>query len=205
MREDLASAFPNTRVGRDGMAVTVSFGGGAYSLDVVPAVYAGKHVGGRPLYSIPAPDGSWLETSPEAHTAGFLAQDRRSGARLKRVVQLVKHWAHARVHPIPINSFHVELVLAARGVALTPGPYSRHVAVAFHELARRAGAAIVDPLRISHLVPCAATSAKRKTVAAALRHACKHAQSAVAAESAGDTTEAIRQWRIVFNLDFPAR
>lgn len=205
VREDLASAFPQTRVGRAGMAVTISFGRGAYPLDVVPAVYAGRHVGSRPLYFIPAPDGSWIETSPEAHTAGFLAQDKRSGARLKRVVQLVKHWAGARVQPIPINSFHVELVLASRGVALTPGPYSRHVATAFQELARRAGAAIVDPLRIAHLVPCAATPAKRAMVADALRHAHTHARAAVAAESAGNTAEAIRQWRIVFNLHFPAR
>ena len=81
IRSDLAVSFPRTKVRRDGMAVTLAFGGGAYAMDVVPALYVGHHDRGRPLYAIPTPDGGWRSTSPEAHTLDFQTRDRQGGRR----------------------------------------------------------------------------------------------------------------------------
>jgi len=72
----------------------------------------------------------------------------------------------------------------------------------FQVLARRNGAAIRDPV-LGGLIKAADSDAKRVRLAAALEYASLHAGHAFSAELIGDTQEAIRQWRIVFNDRFP--
>lgn len=203
VRDELDDCFRQTWVGRDGMAVVVAFGQGQYSVDVVPAMYLGQHGSGMPLFEIPHPENRWLTTSPEAHQRFFRDANERAGRRLQRIVQLVKHWLHSRVNPIPLQAFHIEMVLAAAGSGSTPGSYSYHLANALRALAIRKGAALRDPLGISGSILAAKTDAKRELVTKALKHAAAHAVAAVHAENRGDTHEAIRQWQIVFNDAFP--
>jgi hypothetical protein len=203
LRDELDACFRQTWVGRDGMAVVVAFGQGQHSVDVVPAMYLGQHPSGMPLFDIPHPENRWLTTSPEAHQRFFRNANERTGRRLQRIVQLIKHWLHSRAKPIPLQSFHIEMVLAAAGLGLMQGSYSDHLANALRVLAIRNGAALRDPLGISGNIPAANTDVQREVVKKALKHAASHAIAATHAEQQGDTQEAIRQWQIVFNDAFP--
>jgi len=185
------------------MAVVVAFGQGQHSVDVVPAIYVGQHRSKVPLYDIPHPDNRWLRTSPEAHQRFFRDANERTGRRLQRIVQLLKHWLHSRAKPIALQSFHIEMVLAKVGSGAMPGSYSYHLMNAFRTLSMRKGAALQDPLGISGFIPAVKSDAKREAVAKALKYAADHAVAAFSAEEQGDTQEAIRQWQIVFNDHFP--
>lgn len=68
VRRELADRFESTRVRRDGPAVVVRFGRGAFPVDVVPAIYSGPHATGWPIYEIADGDGDWMLASPGYHT-----------------------------------------------------------------------------------------------------------------------------------------
>lgn len=117
---------------------------------------------------------------------------------------MVKWWARSRVTGVPLLSFHAEMVLAASNVAAGPKSYSEALQEAFALLAARQGAAFRDPTAISGMIPAAETDGQRATLANALDYAHEHASYALGSESTGDWKEAVRQWRIVFNDQFPA-
>lgn len=203
VRQSLNSRYPTTAVGRDQMAVVVNFGGGRYGVDVVPSMYWGHSADNYPLFAIPDGKGEWILTSPGAHGTYFRRQSARTRHRLRKVVQLLKLWAHARVQRIPLSSFHAEMVLAANGVAGSPGSYSSHLAEAFVLLASRNGAAFRDPIGVSGLIPAAATPAQREVLVQALTRDAALAVAALEAERSGNTDEAVRRWNQVFNGYFP--
>lgn len=204
VRDALTARYPNTAVGRDGLAVVVNFGSGRYAVDVVPGTYAGPDAQGRPIFHIPDGKGGWLPTSPAAHQAFFTARDLRTGGRLRRIVRLLKHWRRSRAVPIQLSSFHAEMVLAGEGVGAVPGSYSQHLAHALTVLAQRNGAALTDPVGVAHLIPSTTKPAQRDMVAAALRRDANHALLGWEAENTGNTQEALYRWGVVFNGSFPS-
>jgi hypothetical protein len=205
VQADLDERYPATEIRRDGQAAVIRFGQGSHPVDVVPGMYDRAAGSGHPIYRIPDGLGGWMATAPEIHSAYFREADRRSGGKLKHVVQLIKHWAQARVTPISLSSFHLEMVLAADGACERVMPYSHAVTLAFRLLALRQGAALRDPCGIAGLIPAANTDAKRESLVRALDYAAEHARAAYLAETRGDWSEAVRQWKIVFGDVFPLR
>lgn len=204
VREDLAERYPQTSIRRDAQAIVVGFGQGEYSVDVVPAIYYKAAPNGYPIYRIPDGEGDWMTTAPGLHAAYFKGRDERSGGRLKHVVQMIKLWAQARATPVPLSSFHLEIVLAASGLMSGTVPYSRGLALSFGLLNLRSGAAIRDPSGVSGLIPAASSETKRESLERSLAFASEHAIAAHAAERVGDAVEALRQWRIVFGSYLPS-
>ena len=196
LRNAISDRYPRSVVGRDRSAVAVSFSSGI-PIDVVPATYVGPLPSGHPLYQIPDGDGDWLETSPDAQRTAFTAADRRSGSKLRRSIQVIKTWAHYRQVPLPMSSFYLESALTAARVADGVRPYSLIVAEAFSLLAKRGATALHDPLGISGYILPARTQAQRNSLCVSLNFACEHSSAAYEAECAGDSREAIRQWRIL--------
>ena len=203
VRDDLVARYPATLIRRDGQAVVIGFGQGKHRVDVVPAIYHRPSSNGYPIYSIPDGLGGWLETAPDIHAAYFQQSDRRSGGKLGRVVQMLKLWAQWRATPLPLLSFHLEMLLASSRVAEQVMPYSRAVALSFALLNARSAAALRDPTGISGLILAADTEAKRELLVRAIGFASEHATAAFVAERHGDSAEAVRQWRIVFGEWFP--
>ncbi len=207
IRDDLRQRFRATEIGRDGQAIVVDFGDG-HSVDVVPALYADwVRTGGvsRPLLRIPDGAGDWMDTSPEAHNQLIEQAGARSGGKLRNVARLLKFWRATRATSIPLNSFHVELLLADTGICDGVKTYGYCLALAVQELSQRECRGLQDPLGISGVVKACNTEPKREQTVRALAETLRHAAQALEAERQGDMDEAFRRWSLVFNGQFPSR
>jgi len=211
VREKLLGRYTTTEVNRDGEAIVVNFADGIYPVDIVPAVYThsapvklnSTEVENYPVFRIPDGEGGWMLTSPFAHTKYLNLQNRRCGRKLYSVVRLLKFWCSTRNPRIPLNSFHVELLLASRGICIGAKTYGQCLYDAFADLDSRECRALQDPISISGLVKASGTDPKKVRAQDAISSSLRHAASALDAEDAGDTLEALRQWNIVFNHQFP--
>jgi predicted nucleotidyltransferase len=198
MIEDLSERFPNTSVGRDGTAVAVWFSATEQSLDVVPAIFH-RFDKLRPVYLVPNGSGDWMETSPAIHDRYFKLADERSQGKLRKVSQLLKWWKFCRAEPIPIGSFHLDMLLAASGICIGVKSYSQCLYLAFKLLHDRGCRGLNDPCVVAGTIYAAPTEAKWERLVSTVAYSLHHAQSALAAEAVGDKVEANRQWDIVFN------
>ena len=199
IKKDLSERYTNTEVGIDGQSVIVKFGGGDFSVDVVPAIFWGMTSKNWPIYKMPDGYGEWMETSPEVHNKYLKQADQKSRGLLKYVVQLIKYWRECRNPRIPISSFHIELLLADYGLCNGAKSYSQCLTEAFQLLAQRECRAYRDPVEISGNVVAVKTDNQRISVLNTIIYARDHAKAALYAESQNDYGEAIRQWKIVFN------
>lgn len=202
VRDRLRARYPATDLGRDGQAIVVTFSDGK-SLDVVPAGWIRAQSDGWPLYIIPDGAGGWRETAPDSHGRFVGEADARSGGKLKNVARIFKYWKWCRVEPVPISSFHVELLVASDAVCGVGTTYGECFAALLQRLASRECRALQDPLGISGLIAACGTDAKRATALRSVLASADRASSAIAAERRGDAVEARRLWNIVFNDRFP--
>lgn len=198
IRDDLNDRFTQTTVRRDMQAVVVSFGQGQHSMDIVPAIFYRFHKS-RPVYWIPDGSDKWIETSPELHNNFILRARQRSGSKLIKLLQLLKWWKISREEPIPILSFHMDILFAESDVCIGIKPYTRCLYEAFQLLKERDCRGVRDPIEIAGTIYASNTDAQLEVVNQAVNYAFSHAQSAMQAEAWKDYEEANRQWNIVFN------
>ncbi|HVZ16227.1 MAG TPA: nucleotidyltransferase [Terriglobales bacterium] len=198
VREDLQQRFRNTDIRGDQQAAVISFAQGEQSLDVVPALW-GRFSAKRPVYSIPDGAGGWLETSPEAHDRMFQVANVRSGGKLKALCRLMRWWKFSRAQPIPLQTFHTDVLFAAEDICAGAKPYTQCLYSAFRLLAGRQCRALRDPVGIAGEIPAAKTNAQRNTLVDAVEYSLQHATSALALESVGKLEQANAQWALVFN------
>jgi len=201
VRKQLESRFKNTDIGRDGQAVVVSFRDGDHPVDVVPAFFDGPGRDNYPVFKIPDGAGSWMKTSPGLHNKYIAEADILSGHKLRSTARLLKFWRTTRT--TPLNSFHIELLLAKEAICTVAKGLSECLADALQELTRRECRALQDPMGVSGWIPAANTDAMRGRALASVRDAADHARRAVEATSWGTFPDAYRQWDIVFNGEFP--
>jgi len=196
--EDLQGRFPYTAVRGDQQAAVIGFSAGQRSLDVVPALwerFSEKH----PVYAIPDGQGGWIETSPEAHNRRFQIAVARSGGKLKGVCQLLRWWKFSRVQPIPLQTFHTDVLLAAQDTCVGARTYAQCLFLAFQLLARRQCRSLQDPLGMGGAIPAAKTDAQRRSLIDAVEYSLQHASSAIELEASARFEEANVQWNLVFN------
>jgi predicted nucleotidyltransferase len=201
IRDDLNDRFTYTDVRRDQQAVVVSFSQGNHSLDVVPAIFA-RIDKLHAIYWIPDGANGWMETSPTAHNGYFAKANKRSGGKLAKTVQLLKWWKFSRVQPIPIESFHLDSLLAASDICIGVKSYAQCLYEAFKLLTERECRGIRDPLGIAGIVDAARTDAQWNDLNVAVQSALIHSRAAMVAEAAVDFEESNRQWSIVFNGEY---
>jgi hypothetical protein len=207
VKRALKARFSSTDIWIDGPAVVVGFEQGMGAVDVVPSVWVGTTETSPqyPLFDIPDGQGGWLRTSPQRHTKYLRDEDERSGSKLFRTIQLLKAWKYARSPKVPIQGFHLELLIAAEGICVGPRTYQSILLDAFRLIRDRAGAALIDPLGISGRVPATSTEMQRTSLVDHARHAVDKATSAIEAEDAGRIDDAFYYWNLVLNQQFPAR
>jgi predicted nucleotidyltransferase len=197
---ELRGRFTASDIRRDGLAATIGFGSTNQSLDIVPAVFSRFDRNGmRPVFFIPDGGGDWLETSPHIHDRHFANAQGASGHKLRKVSQLIKWWKHSRTPSLPIRSFYTDLVLSASGVCIGAKNYGQCLYEFFDELARSECDALFDPCGISGYIEPTNTEAQRRVLLNAVEYARAHAQAALQAQQRQATSEANRQWAIVFN------
>jgi hypothetical protein len=200
VRGVLAARFPRTEVVRDGQAVVVDFGDGLRPMDVVPAVWnSAKGLHNYPVFDIPDGRGGWMQTSPGSHNRYLRDADIRARGKLTYASQLMKFWCATRATPIPLNGFHIEMVLAASAICEGARSYAWIIREALALLASRACADLNDPVGISGRIPAVDTQMQRLNAYASVRAALSHADSALFAERLGRGTAALQQWDFVFN------
>lgn len=199
IRDDLSERFPFTKVRRDLQAVVVEFGSGQHAMDIVPAIFSRFVAKTGPVFWIPDGYDEWIESSPQSQRVFMKKANNRSGSKLYRVIQLLKWWKFSRSSPIPIDSFHLEMLLAASDICTGVKSYSQCLFDSFKLLAERECRGLRDPLGISGVIYAAKTDGQWKEINQAVNYALEHSRKAVQAESWKDYEEAIRQWNIVFN------
>ncbi len=200
-RRELAARFPFTGVSRDVHAIVVRFAD--CQVDVVPSFFAGMTSANRPMYSIPDGRGEWMKTSPAHHNAYIQQADESSRSKLRGTAQLLKFWRECRQFPVPISSFHIELVLASESTCRGIKSYAECLTEVLQGLAQRECRGLQDPLGISGLVPAVKSTARREQALDSVKYSRDHAKLALLAERQGDLREAHRQWDIVFRGYFP--
>lgn len=201
VRNDLQDRYVHTEVRSDQQAAVLAFATGQQALDVVPALFL-KFDKSRPLYVIPDGSGGWIETSPEAHNRFFEVAVLRSNGKLRKLIQLLKWWKYSRTQPVPIQSFHLDLLLADNRACVGVKPYTHCLYEAFKLLAERECRGFRDPLGIAGIVYAAQTDAQWASINDSVGYALEHSRAAVVAEACKDYPEANRQWSIVFNGNF---
>ena len=199
LRADLIDRYTQTTIRRDLQAVDVEFGGGQHAMDVVPAIFSRFMPKIGPVYWIPDGNDEWIETSPEIHNNFIMMANERSGSKLVRVIQLLKWWAACRASRIPIQSFHIEMLLATANICSGIMSYAQCVHDAFKLLAERECRGLRDPFCMSGVIYAAKTDAQWEEINNAVNYALEHAKKALYSESWRDFDEAHRQWSIVFN------
>lgn len=203
VRRDLQERFWRTRLGKDGQAIVLDFGGGEQSVDVVPGFFDGMWEG-CPIYSIPDGVNDWKKTSPRIHGRYLSQADDSSRGKLKNIARMMKYWAWSRRSGhVELRSFYLELLIAAESICVGPKRYGECLREVFKNLARRSCRSFRDPTQVAGLITLAGTNARVERTLLAIQDSAGHADRAIAAEEAGDLSEAIRQWDIVFNGGFP--
>jgi len=202
VRQAFVNRYPRSKIGVRGPAVVAQFG--SAPVDIVPAVFNSFHDGSKVL-AIPDGGGGWMVTSPGAHGRYIMAENRRSGGQLRYLAQLVKFWRYTRKSPLPIQSFHVEMLLATTGVCRGARPYSACMVDALALLTDAVFEPPIDPLGISDEIPVAPTQAQLRRALQALERAREQAERALEAEHRGRDQEAIKWWSKVFKDKFPKR
>jgi hypothetical protein len=201
VRDQLQHRYPTTDIRTARQAVSLRFTKGVNRFDVVPAVFARMTKGGA-VFGIPDGTGDWLLTAPHVQTRELREAAKRSGGKLPRVIQLIKWWTRVRARAVPLNSFHLEMVLAGKGLGVGAGSYAALTAHALRVLARRQGRALTDPSGISNLIPAVSSEAQKQLLTTQLRQSAQWADEAVRAEDAGDVESAFEYWNKVFNGRF---
>jgi hypothetical protein len=201
VRDQLQARYPTTDIRMARNAVSLQFTKGVNRFDVVPAIFAGMDREGA-VFAIPDGEGGWLPTAPDIQKARLREAAERSGGKLPRVIQLVKWWTTVRARSVPLNSFHVEMVLAGKELGVGAASYAALTAQAFRLLARRRGSALRDPSGISNLIPAVADESQRSVLADRAGNAADWAEQAVWAEEEGDEEQAMYLWNRVFNGRF---
>jgi hypothetical protein len=209
VREQLSDRYTATNIRRDRQAVVLNFAQGQFAVDIVPAIFEGMvkpftNLPARPAFLIPNGEGDWMLTSPEAHNQYIGDADRRSGGKLKFVVQMVKFWRDCRTPAYPLFSFHLELLLATDDICAGVMSYQECLREVFRSLCRRACRPLRDPLGISGVVQAAATEVQRVALVAAVERALVRSTLALGLEARGKVVEACDQWDMLFNRRLPA-
>lgn len=201
-RAELAARFPYSSVYRDVHAIVVEFTD--CKVDVVPAVWAEfSNEYKRPIYWIPSGDGNWMKTSPELHNDYIKGKNNESGGKLRAVAQMMKFWRECRNPRIPLSSFHIEMVLASEDICNGVKSYAACVTELLQSLAARDCAGIRDPFGICGVIPAVKTEAQRVGSIASVKNSRDFAKAALSNGNSGYIDEALRQWDVVFNYEYP--
>lgn len=207
LKENLQHTFWRTKNIRvNSPAVSIPFGiYRSENLEVTPCFFdglTGTPLGDRKAYGIPDGKGGWMLSSPQAHKAFVVYQDRRLKGGLRPLIKLIKAWKFEL--NVPISSFYLELRIASMFAARKRVYLASDVLSVLNTLCENELARVRDPMRVSGYVHACSTKEKHRTALSKLETACSRAGKAVYYFDR-NPEESLHYWKLMFGPKFPSR
>lgn len=203
VQSNLSVRFQRTKIRRDNQAVVIHFAQGTEPVDVVPAIfYEFRGDKKSPVYLIPDGEGGWLETAPQAHNAYLKKADKLAGGKLRKTIQLVKHWRHSRAQSLNLSSIYLELLLASKGTCVGIKSYPACFFETLLLLEKTQCRRLQDPVDVAGEIFASTSRYQRERLLSAIDSSTTSAARAILAEEKGKFDEAARHWNRVFNGNF---
>lgn len=178
-------------IGARGQAVRLFYASGAH-VDIAP-VFKCSTSG----YALPAGNGGWITTDPEAQARWYASRRQTIGENLSRVVRFSKRWN--QVHSNHLSSFHLEVMVAS--LFKTVGGDTRNaLSIFFSDGMTELN--VNDPAGYSGNLSTYLTLNERSDLRSRLSTASDRAIRAIREENSGNHAEAKRLWRIELGSDF---
>lgn len=187
-------------------AVLIPFGKyESENLEITPSAFNGivqTPIGKKASYSIPNYDGSWMNSSPEAHNAYVKKEDIRLCYKLKPLIKLIKAWKF--FNNAQINSFYIELRVTKFLENQKSINYDIDIVRIIKHLYDIKLANIIDPMGISGYVQACSSDPKKadalsKLTTGLIRCIKAHEQREK------DIEKCFYWWNMFYNNKFPVR
>jgi len=200
IRTALVNTFPNTHVHVSRPAVVVPFANGYETFEIIPGFRNDSEIA---RFSIPAPGGEWMDTTPQAHLDYVSAANAKPRQGAKRLARLLKSWKYSQ--SVPVSSFYLEMRAAQHMRGEETFLAIADLWSVLERLDRLDLASMQDPTGNSGLIratssPGAAETARSKTHTAAVR-----AKRALDAWRDDDAASSFHYLDLLFNGGFPSR
>ncbi len=149
-------------------------------------------------YLLPAGDGTWIATDPDAHNDFLNRRNQELGSHLKALTRMLKRWN--RVHSNRLRAFHLEMIVQAAFRSLN-GQMAEATTIFFQYAPQHLH--VGDPAGHSGDLAARLTWSQEQAVLQSFAMALDHSRRALDANNRRNPAEAMRQWRIVYGDEFP--
>lgn len=191
VKDALADRFKATVVKIRKPAVVCDFAAATETVEVVPAFVADSG------YWIPDPTGGWMKTHPKDHNSYVNEVNKKHSGGAKKLARLAKVWKYKR--SVPVSSCYLEM----RAAKYADGENSWFLPIDlyryFEWLENIELAAMNDPTHLGSRFKAYSSDSNRETALSKLATAATRARKAWTYAEDGKHTEAIGQYRLLFN------
>lgn len=207
VKKALQTTFSKTQKIRiNSPAVAIVFGKHrSENLEITPCFYykmSDTPFGKKKSYAIPALEGKWMLSSPQAHNAYVEQIDKKLKGKLKPLIKFVKAWKFYQ--NVPISSFYLELRITKFFEDRKTIYYGADLYGIIKKLHDIQLANIQDPMKVSGLISACATDIKKEDSLSKLATAYSRASKAYLCRNK-DLDDCFYWWKMFFNGKFPSR
>lgn len=200
IRAALTTSFPRTYIRTSRPAVVVAFASGYETFEVIPGFIQSTTPVHR--YSIPAPGGGWMDTTPEAHLDYVDAANTNPGGA-KDLARLVKAWKYHQ--QVPISSFYLEMRAAQHMATQTNFIPVWDLCLLLEKLDEWSLRPMQDPTGNTGSIRATSSTGAAIEAQSKLATAATRARKALNAYNAGNPDEAFHYLDLLFGGTFPSR
>ena len=113
-RDTLKLTYPDSKIRRDGQAITVHLSSLGFTIDIVPAFYIRPLLVDTPRYCIPMGHNirDWKITNPDLDKARVHAANKIHNGMASHIIMALKYWNKYR-NRNRLSSYHVEVMCLA--------------------------------------------------------------------------------------------
>jgi len=200
IRAALTTSFPRTYIRTSRPAVVVAFAGGYETFEVIPGFI--QSTAPDHSYSIPAPGGGWMDTTPEAHL-DYVDAANRDPQGAKDLARLVKAWKYHQ--QVPISSFYLEMRAAQHMTTQTNFIPVWDLCLLLEKLDGWGLRSMQDPTGNTGSIQATSSTGAAIESHSKLATAATRARKALDAYTAGNPDESFRYLDLLFGGTFPSR
>lgn len=200
----LEARFPYTSIRVSRPAVVVDFAGGNERWEIIPGYYQ-REDRGSPVYLIPAPGGTWIETAPKSHLTYVNSQNVSPANGAKSLARLIKAYKYANIQGFKVSSFYLEMHAALYMADETAYIPSIDFLCLADRLVANELSATSDPTGVTGRIDAASTEAFRVAAITRLRADAVRTRNALELERQGKLDDAFNLMQYVFPGVFPSR